>query len=81
MKRLLLMILAAVLTLSLAACGGAPGKSNPTPPVSAAPAQTQAETEDEAWKKEPAYGTTIHVGYDGGLCQAAIPLAYLKGFF
>ena len=24
--------------------------------------------EDEAWKKEPAYGKEIIVGYNGGLC-------------
>jgi len=58
----------------------APEKSN-IPTASSAPSLTEAELEEEAWKKEPAYGTTIHIGYDGGLCQAPIPLAYLKGFF
>ena len=45
------------------------------------PMQNEAEIEEEAWKKEPAYGTTIHVGYNDGFCSAAIPLALLKGFF
>ncbi|MFT3982778.1 MAG: ABC transporter substrate-binding protein [Lachnospiraceae bacterium] len=80
MKRLFTLVPAVILSLSLAACGSTT-ETGSTPAVSDPPAQTQAEIEEEAWKKEPAYGTTIHVGYDGGLCQAAIPLASLKGYF
>ncbi|MDR1600351.1 MAG: ABC transporter substrate-binding protein [Oscillospiraceae bacterium] len=36
----------------------------------------QAQFETEA-----AYGQLIRIGYDGGLCQAAIPIAQEKGFF
>ncbi|MDR1263520.1 MAG: ABC transporter substrate-binding protein [Oscillospiraceae bacterium] len=36
--------------------------------------QAQFETED-------AFGELIRIGYDGGLCQAAIPIAQEKGFF
>jgi NitT/TauT family transport system substrate-binding protein len=78
MKRLFAIILTAVLTLSLGACGNTAAEAA----ADAGAAETTAiQNEDEAWKKEPAYGTTIHVGYDGGLCQAAVPLAYLKGYF
>ncbi|MDR3164184.1 MAG: ABC transporter substrate-binding protein [Synergistaceae bacterium] len=34
-----------------------------------------------AYKSEPASGRVINIGYDGGLCQAAIPIAQNKGFF
>lgn len=83
MKRIFALILSAVLVLSLAACGSTKETESSTPAASDSPAETgeRAELEEEVWKKEPAYGTTIHVGYDGGLCQAPIPLAYLKGFF
>lgn len=39
------------------------------------------EEEDEAWKKEPAYGRTINAGYNGGLCLGATAIADIKGFF
>lgn len=85
MKRLL--AFAAILALSLTACGNTAEPAgttdsgdNPQQAIGT-PAVDEAQLEEEAWKKEPAYGTTIHVGYDGGLCQAATPLAYLKGYF
>lgn len=34
-----------------------------------------------AFAAEPASSRTIHISYDGGLCQAAIPIAQHKGFF
>lgn len=39
------------------------------------------EDEEEAWKKEPAYGQTIKIGYNGGLCQGAFGIAQAKGFY
>jgi NitT/TauT family transport system substrate-binding protein len=36
---------------------------------------------EKAYQAEPASKRVIHIGYDGGLCQAAIPIAQLKGFF
>ena len=30
------------------------------------------EEEDAAWKKEPAYGKTIRIGYNGGLCTGTL---------
>ena len=34
-----------------------------------------------AWEKEPAYGTTIKVGYNGGLCLGAFGIAQAEGFY
>ena len=39
------------------------------------------EEELEAWKKEPAYGKTIKVGYNGGLCTGTLGLTHAKGFY
>ncbi|MDR1206487.1 MAG: hypothetical protein LBL26_13580, partial [Peptococcaceae bacterium] len=51
--------------------------------ASAADAAGVADTADKEafFLAEPASRRTIHIGYDGGLCQAAIPMAQLKGFF
>lgn len=38
-------------------------------------------TEDEAWKKEPMYGKTIVIGYNGGICTSAPGLAKANGYF
>lgn len=40
-----------------------------------------ADAENEAWKKEPAYGRTIKVGYSGGLCTGTFGIAQMKGFY
>lgn len=37
--------------------------------------------EEEAWKAEPAYGQTIRVGYNGGLCLGGFGIAQMKGFY
>lgn len=37
--------------------------------------------EDEAWKKEPAYGREIVIGYNGGLCLGTFGIAQMKGFY
>ena len=42
---------------------------------------TDAESEDEAWKKEPAYGKAIKIGYNGGLCTGGPGLASALGMF
>ena len=36
---------------------------------------------EAAYRSEAASGRIINIGYDGGLCQAAIPIAQTKGFF
>lgn len=43
--------------------------------------QTPVLSEEEAWKLEPAYGQTIKIGYNGGLCTAAPAVALAQGFF
>mgnify|MGYP003623909928 FL=1 len=44
--------------------------------ASALPAVTPEE--EEAWKKEPAYGRTLKIGYNGGLCLGTFVNALLK---
>ena len=39
------------------------------------------EEEAAAWKKEPAYGKTIRIGYNGGLCTGTLGLTQVKGFY
>ena len=39
------------------------------------------EEEDAAWRKEPAYGKTIRIGYNGGLCTGTLGLTQVKGFY
>jgi NitT/TauT family transport system substrate-binding protein len=93
-KKLIAILVSAAITLSLAACGNTAQTAAPAADehsqhsmsdTSAGSEHTMGDTakqnEDEAWKAEPAYGTTIHIGYDSGLCQAAVPLAYMKGYF
>ena len=44
--------------------------------------QQQSElSEEEAWKLEPAYGQTIKIGYNGGLCTSSPAVALVKGFY
>jgi len=62
-------------------------------PAVAAPETGSAETPDTvaladsaassqaAFEAEPAFGKTIRIGYDGGLCQGVIAIAQEKGFF
>lgn len=48
----------------------------------AAPAAAMTrEEEDAAWRKEPAYGRVIKIGYNGGLCLGTFGIAQLKGFY
>ena len=37
--------------------------------------------EEEAWKSEPAYGTTLKLGYTGGLCLGALGIGLSNGFY
>ena len=48
--------------------------------VSGAWAMTPEE-EDAAWKKEPAYGQTIRIGYNGALCTGSAVIAHAMGFY
>lgn len=38
-------------------------------------------SEEEAWKKEPAYGKKVKIGYNGGLCTGAPGIAQALGMF
>lgn len=40
-----------------------------------------SDSEEEAWKKEPAYGKPIKIGYNGGLCTGGPGVAKAMGMF
>lgn len=44
-------------------------------------ANAQASIDEDAWEKEPAFGKTINVGYNGGLCLGTFGIAHIKGFY
>jgi len=80
------LLLALMLALGTSALGACSTPQTPTAGESAAStARTAVETtevaDDEAYKNEPAYGRTINIGYDGGLCQGVVAIAHEKGFF
>ncbi|MDR1438574.1 MAG: ABC transporter substrate-binding protein, partial [Clostridiales bacterium] len=87
MKRAIYLVFAvfaiAVAAASFAGCSrnatGATGVTGAaTVPAQAAP--VAAGEKEAAYLAEPASGRAINIAYDGGLCQAAIPIAYHKGF-
>ena len=39
------------------------------------------EEEEAAWKQEPAYGRTLRIGYNGGLCTGTLGITQVKGFY
>jgi len=43
-------------------------------------AACSSQTPPQNGEKEPAAGRIIRLGFEGGLCQAAIPIAHLNGF-
>ena len=69
--KLLILCMAVSLALGAAAVAG-----DKTADEAAAKA-----AEDAAWKKEPAYGKTLKIGYNGGLCLGTFGIAQLKGFY
>lgn len=64
----------------LTGCGQNEQTDAPAPeaPITQQPSEL---SEDEAWKLEPAYGQTIKIGYNGGLCTASPAVALIKGFY
>lgn len=90
MKRFFSLALILLLTAITSACAPANTTSPSTTPVIASTAQPQQATQEASpapvdveasFQAEPASQRTIHIGYDSGLCQAAIPIAQFKGFF
>ncbi len=75
-KSLLCLVLCAVTVLALAACG----KQDPVPPVTPPDSNKPQLTEEEAWKLEPAYGTTIHYWLSDG-CTSGPSVAQKLGYF
>lgn len=58
-----------------------PSPSSPASPSGAPSTSSAAPSEDELWKKEAAYGTTITVGYDGGVCTSPVVMANILGYY
>lgn len=88
MKKLLCMLMCLVLAFALAACAPS-APAEPAAPVAAAPAQEPAApepaaqpelTEEEAWKLEPRYGTTLHYYISDG-CSAGPSMAEALGYY
>lgn len=78
-KRLVSVLLCAALVLSMTACGNS---SNEEETADDKADKVTAETTDdeEAWKKEPAYGTTLKY-WIGDSCTSACGVAKEKGYF
>lgn len=78
-KKLLILLIIISVVISLAGCGS---NSDPNEEVSGTPAGELSQEEKEAaYQLEEASQRTIKIGYNGGLCQAAIAVAQEKGFF
>ncbi|WP_312699684.1 ABC transporter substrate-binding protein [Sedimentibacter sp.] len=86
MKKFLSIALVLMLVISQSACSDTK-KTNQTPAeqpsVNEQPTSTEPSAADieSAYQAEPASKRTINIGYDSGLCQAAVPIAQFKGFF
>lgn len=80
-EKVIYIILALILTFMLTACSQAQKASNNNESPKASNTDPSPIDKEAAFKEEPASKRTIHIGYDSGLCQAAIPIAQFKGFF
>lgn len=85
-KVISLMLCAAMTAAVFAGCGkqavtSGGEKESEAQTNAAETAQLSEEELQAAWEKEPAYGTTIKVGYNGGACLGGFGIAQAKGFF
>lgn len=93
-KKFLVSLAAGAMAFSLLGCATQVGNTNgndktnenatPTAEVKEISNEYSQKTEEELlalYQQEEASQKTIHIGYDGGLCQVAIPVAYHFGFF
>lgn len=94
LKRILSTILVLALSAALlSACGKTTTTSDSQEESTSADESASEDTEELSYaelsdeelqalyEKEEGSSRTIHIGYDGGLCQAAIPVAQYEGFF
>jgi len=77
-KKIVSITIAVVLTLSLAALIGCGRRASSG---SANNRAVSAAEKEAVFKTEPASQRVIRIGYSGGLCQAAVPIAQHKGYF
>lgn len=89
MKRLLSLLLVVVLMMGVFV-GCTSEKASEEAPVDSGEVNEVEGTEDEEvteeseenlWKKEPMYGKTITIGYNGGLCTGAPGVAKVLGYY
>ena len=82
-KKLISMMLALGMTASVAVgCANQNSeRSEETSAENVKYSEMSAEDLQAAWEKEPAYGETIKVGYNGGLCLGAFGIAQAEGFY
>ncbi|MDR3296214.1 MAG: ABC transporter substrate-binding protein [Clostridiales Family XIII bacterium] len=85
-KARMAIVLALILAVAtLTSCSGnsetpSQTETNSSPDPAETAAADPAAEKAAAYAAEPASSRTIHIAYDGGLCQAAIPIAQFKGF-
>lgn len=94
-KRLTAAVLAAMMTLSLAACGTTPGEPESKEETSENESKEAGEAADidverpeavseedwEAMKKEPVFGTELNYLFNGGACVSAKYMAEVQGYY
>lgn len=93
-KKIVVSLITGAMVFSLLGCSSQVGNNNAnnganenatsTAEVKELSSDLLQKTDEEIqalYEKEEASQRTIHIGYDGGLCQVAIPVAYHFGFF
>lgn len=84
LKRFAALALAAVMTLSLAACGGSAEESTTEDTATETTVEKPDAVSEEDWEamqKEPVFGTEINYLFNGGACVSAKYLAEVLGYY
>ena len=80
-KRLFSILLCAAMVIAMAGCGSSSSDtSSDTTDTDAEATDTEAGYDEDAWKEEPAYGTTLNY-WIGDACTSACRVAEEKGYF
>lgn len=83
-KKIFSVIMAGLLIATITGCGKTEEQAKTEEKPAGETVSTAAmtlEEEEEAWKKEPAYGQPIKIAYNGGLCAGTFGIAQMKGFY
>lgn len=81
MKRFVAAALVAVMTLSLAACGGGESEEEPAEEVAIEKPEAVSEEDWAAMQEEPVFGQEINYLFNGGACVSAKYLAEQLGYY